>query len=133
MRERVQAPALRDLLAELASFEDEHARAIFDQYRRVSGFDGNREDFERGASGEHLEGGLTAEEYLEAFRIDWDDPVHVLSFAMLVEAQALDLYLRAARASGDESVAAALMRAAEEEREHLRLVGQLLERQVAGS
>ena len=43
-----------------------------------------------------MEGGLTTDEYLQLYKTDLDSETEVLSLALAIEAQALDLYLRAA-------------------------------------
>jgi len=51
-----------------------------------------------------MEGGLTTQEYLRLYQPDLEVAAEVISLAMAIEAQALDLYQRAAdRAQTDES------------------------------
>jgi rubrerythrin len=67
-----------------------------------------------------MEGGLTTEEYLQLYNTDLESENEVLGLALAIEAQALDLYSRAARSSqGHEGFRKILLRIAEEEREHM--------------
>lgn len=72
-----------------------------------------------------MEGGLTTDEYITLFKPDLDSPADVVSLAMSIEAQALDLYSRASERGGDERSKAVLQKIAQEERAHLELLGQL--------
>jgi rubrerythrin len=74
-----------------------------------------------------LEGGLTTQEYLTIYHPDMEVMEEVVSLAMAIEAQALDLYQRAAgRAENDDSKKV-LFQIAEEERAHLELLDRLFE------
>ena len=124
LRERVKGEGARRLFAELSAFEVEHAEAVWEAWRSVSGRELSREEFEAEVVGPELEGGLTGEEYLEAFRVDLEDEIEVLSLAMQIEAQAMDLYGRAARRCESAELRAVLEKASAEERGHLqRLAG----------
>gem|GEM_PF-6474842 len=58
---------------------------------------------------------------------DLDVPVEVISLAMAIEAQAMDLYQRAAERAQNEQSRAMLKQIADEERGHLNQLGSLLE------
>lgn len=133
LRERVSGEGARQLFSELSAFEVEHADAVWEAWRRVSERDLSREDFEREVVGPELEGGLTGEEYLEAFGVDLENEIEVLSLAMQIEAQAMDLYGRAARRCESAELRAALEAAALEERGHLERLGALLDERAAGA
>ena len=74
-----------------------------------------------------LEGGMTTEEYLERFTPDFEKPAEVISLAMTIEAQALDLYTRAGRNAEDPDNREMLERIAKEEKYHLEQLGSLLD------
>ena len=65
------------------------------------------------------EGGLPTEEYMRRLGVDLNQPEDILSFAMALEAQALDLYSRAAEHS-DSDVRTFLQGMAVEEKGHLQ-------------
>ena len=74
-----------------------------------------------------MEGGLTTEEYLKLYQLDKENETEVISMAMAIEAQALDLYQRTADRSSAEDIRLALMQIADEERAHLKQLASLLE------
>lgn len=127
--ERAQGHAQRDgvraLFRELAHLEDDHAQSVANAYRQVSAEPLSQSELDARVSREHLEGGMTIDEYLNAFEVDLDREEDVLSLAMQIEIQAHDLYLRAAARSTDPATAHALRQAAEEEKAHLQRLGEL--------
>ena len=73
------------------------------------------------------EGGMPLEEHMRRLGVDLNRSEDIVDFAMAVEAQALDLYSRAAfQAKGD--VRSFLESMAAEEKTHLRQLGELLDR-----
>ena len=54
----------------------------------------------------------------------------VLNIAMTLEGQALDLYLRYSFQSGDEKTKAVLYDISEEEKRHLRLLGEIKDKRA---
>ena len=74
-----------------------------------------------------MEGGLTTEEYMNLFSPDLESAVDIISIAISIEAQALDLYMRAASNSSEVSGQRMLIKMAEEEKSHLALLGDLLD------
>ena len=64
------------------------------------------------------------------FQPDWESPVDIISLAMSIEAQALDLYARAAARSDDPRSRKALKKIAEEERVHLEQLGELMDDRI---
>ena len=61
------------------------------------------------------------------FKPDWDSSSDIVGLAMSIEAQALDLYTRAANRSKDERSQRALKKIAEEERAHLEQLAKLMD------
>ena len=133
LSERVSGEGTRRLFTELSAFEVEHADAVWHAWNAVSGRSLTREAFEEEVVGPEVEGGLTGEEYLEAFRVDLEDEIQVLSLAMQIEAQAMDLYGRAARRSESQEIRRALENAALEERAHLQRLAALLDSRAGGA
>ncbi len=70
---------------------------------------------------------MSTDEYLHRFQTDPESPQDIVSLAMSIEAQALDLYTRAAQAQAAEPGCRALLDIAAEEQRHLQRLGQLLE------
>lgn len=125
MTEKVQTMAVRDLFKKLSDIEIKHQDRIFDEYLLVSGKTFDRESFDSQTIAAAVEGGLTTDEYVALFKPDLESPGDVVSLAMSIEAQALDLYTRASQRGGDARSKAVLQKIAQEERTHLEQLGQL--------
>jgi rubrerythrin len=54
----------------------------------------------------------------------------VIEMAMMIEAQALDLYMRYADKTGNEEAEGLLHQLAQEEKNHLKLLGRLMNRKI---
>lgn len=126
MMQEVTSPEVIKLFRKLADIEDVHKENIFAEYARVTGSD-DRTHFEKALAKDVMEGGMTTEEYLERFTPDFEKPEEVISLAMTIEAQALDLYTRAGRNSKDAENREMLERIAQEEKYHLEQLGSLLD------
>jgi len=125
MAGRVKADNARRLFEKLATIEVKHQDRIFNEYRRLSGTAVSREEFARNVVAPAMEGGLTTQDYLERYQPDLEVPEEVISLAMAIEAQALDLYQRAADRAGTGESGAVLSQIANEERAHLEQLGAL--------
>ena len=126
MLDRVADAKVQSVFRLLAEIEIKHKDRLFDEYVRLTGKD-DRGAFEFGFVTPLLEGGLTTQEYLDRFKPDMDSPVDVVSMAMSIEAQALDLYMRSAEWVSNEENRAILEQIAGEEKSHLARLGQLLD------
>ncbi len=126
MMQKVSSAEVIKLFRKLADIEDVHKEKIFNEYSRITGTK-NLLSFERSIEQDALEGGMTTDEYLERFTPDFEKPAEVISLAMTIEAQALDLYTRAGRNSKDPDNQEMLERIAKEEKYHLEQLGSLLD------
>jgi rhodanese-related sulfurtransferase/rubrerythrin len=124
---RVTNENARRLFGKLAAIEVKHQDRIFNEYLRVTGAAMLREEFAKKTVAPAMEGGLTTEDYLQRYRPDLENPAEVISLAMAIEGQALDLYQRAADRAGASESRSALMRIAGEERTHLEQLGKLFQ------
>ena len=77
-------------------YKRQHQDRIFDEYVKIAGTSVSRDEFAGTVVAPAMEGGLTTEEYLKLYQTDLDVPEEVISLAMAIESQALDLYQRAA-------------------------------------
>ena len=111
----------------LSEIEVKHQDRIFNEYIRLSGKSVSRETFEKNTVQTAVEGGLTTEEYTNLFQPDWESAADIIGLAMSIEAQALDLYLRAADRSPSPQSRKVLAQIGDEERAHLKQLGKLLE------
>ncbi len=125
MAEKVQAMPVRDLFRKLSDIEIKHQDRLFDEYLLISGKKVDRESFDSQIAVTAVEGGLTTDEYIAMFKPDLESPGDVVSLAMSIEAQALDLYTRASERGADERSKSVLKRIAQEERTHLEQLGLL--------
>ena len=117
----------KNLFQKLADIEINHQDRIFEEYLKVAQESVTREVFEKNIVAQAAEGGLTTQEYLDLFKPDLESVVEIVDLAMSIEAQALDLYQRAADKVDDQQSSQVLMQIAEEERVHLNQLGKLME------
>lgn len=75
-----------------------------------------------------VEGGLTAEEFVDLYRPVMESPVRAVETAMMFEAQALDLYWRYSEVMPPGPARETLRELADQERDHLRVLGRLRDR-----
>jgi sulfur-carrier protein adenylyltransferase/sulfurtransferase len=130
MIEKVMPSDIKNLFRKLSDIELLHQDRIFDEYIQVAGQPVSREAFDNDLVPSAVEGGLTTDEYVRMFQPDWDSAVDVISLAMSIEAQALDLYTRASERSDDHRSKKALQKIAEEERVHLEQLGKLMDNRI---
>jgi len=74
-----------------------------------------------------LEGGLSTREYLDLFSPDLNSETEVISLAMSIEAQALDLYQRVSSKIENSHSKDIINQIANEEKAHLSSLGKLLD------
>jgi len=116
------------VLARLAEIEVRHKQKLFDLYKIVDSADTTIESFEKKVSTELMEGGFESGMLLEELGPTFKTAVEVLNFAMMLEAQGMDLYLRYAEKSENPKVQEILFDMAEDEKAHLKSLGNLMEK-----
>ena len=117
----------KDLFQKLSEIEVKHQDRIFNEYITITGKSVDREEFEKRTVSKEIEGGLTTEEYMNLFQPDLESMEDIIELAMSIEAQALDLYMRAADRTSNPQSKKMLTQIAEEERAHLAQLGKLME------
>ncbi len=127
MAQQVESAPTRQLFHQLSQIEVKHQDRILEQYAEATGDDVSRETFEAKQLPAVLEGGLTTEEYANLLMPAYDSVPEIIELAMSIEAQALDLYLRASRKAQGETARQALVQIANEEKTHLARLGRLME------
>jgi sulfur-carrier protein adenylyltransferase/sulfurtransferase len=120
------APA-RQLFHQLSQIEVKHQQRILEQYAALTGKRVTPESFEKCQVHDVLEGGLTTEAYANLLMPAYDTLTDIIDLAMSIEAQALDLYLRASAKAQNETGRKALIQIANEEKAHLARLGRLME------
>jgi rubrerythrin len=127
MIDKTAADAAKSLFRKLSDIEVIHQNRILEEYIRITGEKIDRDTFESGRLEKVVEGGLTTDEYIRLFKPDLNILSDIVDLAMSIEAQALDLYARAANRSTDERGRDAMKQIAEEERAHLAQLAQLMD------
>ena len=127
MMEKTDNAKVKDIFQKLSDIEIKHKERVFSEYLKVTGKTESVEQFENNRVSLAVEGGLTTKEYLQLFKPDFNSEIDIISLAMSIEAQALDLYQRAADKAKDEKSRAFLLQMAGEETAHLRQLGKLME------
>ena len=127
MAGKARNEAVKDLFGRLAAIEVKHKDQVFERYQKMVDPAISRENFESMVTVSALEGGLTTEQYLELFDPDLSAASEVVSMAMSIEAQALDLYQRVADQVTDPDARAVVRQIAREENQHLARLGKLMD------
>ncbi|MBU1003295.1 MAG: hypothetical protein KKE73_12355 [Proteobacteria bacterium] len=127
---QAEDPQTADMLKKLAGFEEKHKNWLLIVYRQLTGQELDSAFLTDSlADGDlPLEGGLTADEFMELNQPWLDEPVSVVETGMMFEAQALDLYMRYAHKLEDQESKDLLLKLAQEEKAHLKALGTLLKR-----
>jgi rhodanese-related sulfurtransferase/rubrerythrin len=127
MTERMTNEEVRKIFHQLSVIEIKHQERLLKEYNRITGKSLTSAAFADEIVSPAMAGGLSTEEYLQLFSPNLDSPAEVIDLAMSIEAQALDLYHRAAENVQDPASSDVLQQIAREEQEHLQLLGELLE------
>lgn len=115
------------LLAKLAGIEETHKRKLLDLYILHDPAIKDKEQFEKNIVSKYMEGGFTTDEFIEKNRIAVQSVLGVLDIAMMLEAQAFDLYIRYSRKADNAHAKKILYQIAEEEKMHLKALGGLID------
>ena len=116
----------KKLFEKLSEIEINHQKRVFDEYIRMTGYEINRDDFDKKVEDYGMEGGLTTDEYIKLYGSELSSAQDVIGLAMSIEAQALDLYLRSAENISDPDSKKILYQIALEEQAHLQQLGELM-------
>ena len=120
---KVSSADVKQIFQTLADIEIKHQDRIFKEYINVVGRSISRQEFEKQTISGVIEGGMTTDEYVAMFDPHLGSVIDVISLAMSIEAQALDLYQRAAEAADIAQTKQLLIDIAGEERSHLNQLG----------
>jgi len=122
---------ISDLLEKLADLERGHMARI----RKLCGSsagDAGPAGSPADTGGRKVEGGFSEEQVSAAISDTAGDRTRLFEIAMMLEAQALDLYTRLARKSEDQQLQELYTTLAEDERKHLAMLEKRLELDEAG-
>ncbi len=118
---------VKDLFSKLSKIEIQHQHAIHNAYNKISTDPVDWETFKIQEESREIEGGLSSQEYIALFNPDLNSEVEVISLAMSIEAQAIDLYHRALRQTKTPEAKKIIQNIANEEKEHIKSLGRLME------
>lgn len=120
-------PDAAQLFGQMAAMDTSHKEKIYDLYKEHEGATSVQE-LEEKVIPKIMEGGMTTDEFLSANQSSLETVGDVLILAMMLEAQALDLYLRYSHRCENPATKQVLHELATEEKGHLTLLGNLKER-----
>ena len=123
-------PDVSALLNQLADIETTHKDRLFNLFRSIEDAPPDKENVEADRVSHVMEGGFTVDDVNAQNRSGLQTTEGVLSLAMMVEAQAMDLYLRYADMRVDLEAKKILCQIADEEKSHLLSLGALIERKI---
>lgn len=127
MEKKAENSRVKSLFSKLSEIEVKHQLSILAVYDSLVPGKIDQVDFEALVAIQAMEGGMTTDQYLELFNPDLDSPVEVVSLAMSIEAQALDLYQRVGMGMSHVPSREILLDIANEEKAHLASLGKLIE------
>ncbi|MBW1785808.1 MAG: hypothetical protein JRK53_04195 [Deltaproteobacteria bacterium] len=113
------------LIDRLAKMEEGHKRKVFNLYRKLDPEAADLEDADE--PGGIVEGGFTTKMFLQENRAVMETVEGILTVAMMLEVQAMDLYMRYAQRATVREGRHVLHDLAEEEKSHLKDLGKLMD------
>ncbi len=130
MAERSDDPELKSLLTMLADIETQHKKRLLEILAETDSPISDEAAYEADLRPSILEGGFGLDDFMKENKSFFGSVLGVLDLAMMLETQALDLYLRFADKSADERTQKALFSIADEEKAHLSSLGNLMELKI---
>ena len=127
MEKEAKIEKVKDLFANLSDIEVKHQMSIYFAYNDISDVEVDKEEFEKMVETKALEGGLSTKEYLDLFNPDLNSEIDVISLAMSIEAQALDLYQRVSIKIKNPGSKDIINKIANEEKVHMASLGKLMD------
>ncbi len=126
-RDAAQDKDLVDLFTKLGRIEVVHKQKVYERYAALTPGAPDLAAFEADMTPDIMEGGFRVNEFLRANE-PWLKTIRqVLELGMMLETQALDLYLRFADKSREEGTKQVLYTLADEEKVHIKALGKLMD------
>lgn len=132
-RSRATVPELVELFDHLIRAEESHMRRLLEVSSKWGMDSDELKAFQDNLESVVMEGGVRIEEFLAKNEPFLKTVRGIIDVAMMVETQALDLYLRIAAESSNVDAKEVLFDIAEEEKAHLRALGRALEEHLTKS
>jgi len=127
---RSEDPELRSLLSGLAAIEIQHKKRLLEILAEIDSPITDTDAYEADLRPSIFEGGLGLNDFMQENESFFRSVQGVLELAMMIETQALDLYLRFADKSMNEKTKTALFTIADEEKAHLSSLGDLMGKKI---
>jgi rubrerythrin len=118
------------LLKKLADIEERHKQMLLSRYAEFNPDDPGARAALADRLPQILEGGFKFSEFLGQNRTAFQSIPDLLDLALMIETQALDLYLRFAMKMSEESSRKILYKIADEEKAHLEVLGKLKDKKT---
>ena len=125
--EQAEDKDLKDLFTKLEHVEAVHKKKIYDRYAALVENAPDMAAFEADMTSDVMEGGFQVKDFLAANQPWLKSLLEVLELAMMLETQALDLYMRFAEKSQEEGTKKVLFTLADEEKAHLKSLSRLFD------
>ncbi len=137
MKDSTSDPGLAELLTHLVRAEESHKQTLKGLFEEMTGEPFSPADAEAersdAMSSQVMEGGLDIETFMQQNRSYLQTVAGYLDIAMMIEIQALDLYVRMANESRNEQAQQVLRKIAQEEKAHLALLGRYMDEKTRTS
>jgi rubrerythrin len=114
----------------LADIETQHKKRLLEILAEIDSPISDTDAYEAGLRTSILEGGFGLDDFIKENTSSFGSVQGVLDLAMMLETQALDLYLRFADKNADERTQKVLFSIADEEKAHLRSLGDLMDKKI---
>lgn len=121
---------LNALLKQLSSMEAAHKNYLHGLYKAAVDPTTSKDALEKLTDTKFMEGGFSVSDFIRANQNYVHDPDSILNLSLMLETQALDLYLRFSFKIEEGKGRDILRKIADEEKSHLELLGRLLERRI---
>ena len=129
---RTEEEKLSNLLRSLVKAEEKHMETVLRLAAVENVGEGDLAEIKAEAGGDLMEGGGSVGEFLTANERFLHSVSGFMELAMMVETQALDLYLRMAAECRNEATRKVLLAISEEEKGHLAMLGRYMDQEMAG-
>ena len=130
LSKRTKDAELNGLFTKLAGVEQKHREMLFALYTEINPSGKNVKTFASQVDAKRMEGGFSIEDFMKQNDTSMKTVPDVLAIAMMIETQALDLYLRFADTSTVKHTREILYTIADQEKAHLVALGRLMEKKV---
>lgn len=127
MSKRMEDKEVFELLTQLASIEEKHKQYLLEMLRSIEPSVVDQAAFESEISSTIMEGGFNSDEFIKKNEEFMRSVTGLLDMAMMLETQALDLYLRFAEKIESDEARQILYKISDEEKGHLAALGRMRE------